>query len=33
MNYDEFEYKLKSIDLSKKDFSQMVKMSYTGVTN
>ncbi|XFC16383.1 hypothetical protein QO076_04285 [Campylobacter coli] len=33
MNYDEFENKLKSISLSKKDFSEMVKMSYTGVTN
>lgn len=33
MNYDEFENKLKSVSLSKKDFSQMVKMSYTGVTN
>ncbi|CAD7289576.1 hypothetical protein LMG7974_01653 [Campylobacter majalis] len=33
MNYDEFENRLKLINLSKKDFSQMVKMSYTGVTN
>lgn len=33
MNYDEFENKLKSVSLSKKDFSEMVKMSYTGVTN
>ena len=33
MNYDEFENKLKAINLSKKEFSEMVKMSYTGVTN
>ena len=33
MNYDEFENKLKAINLSKKEVSEMVKMSYTGVTN
>lgn len=33
MNYDEFDLLLKKIDLNKKEFAQMVGMSYTSVTN
>ncbi len=33
MNYEKFEDMLKKAGLNKKEFSYMVDMSYTGVTN
>ncbi len=33
MTYDEFDTRLKSVNLSKKEFADITQMSYTSVTN